>query len=664
MGGRLLDPMEDGSPDAEPVVVLSHGFWQRHFASDASIIGKTIRVDNKPATVIGIATPEFSGLSMDNPDMWIPITQHPYFIEGSHLLTEFSVDARGVTMFGRVKPGMTSAAVESELGLLAAELRKQHPDDIWEKETLPSSSGGYAKNLGGGRHGTGKEAPDEAYPLIGLVSTLTLLILGVACGNLGSLLLARGVAREREMAIRKAVGAASGRLIRQLFTESVLLALMGSMVGLSVGYFVLRSLMAASKAPGWLNPAPDWRVIVFATVLGFAAAIFFGLTPAVQVARQQHRKGRMRQFLVGGQVAASCILIIVAALLVRALDHALTANPGFEYQEVVSIDPGLAVHGYSAAKARTYLETLQNRLRAIPGIESVTMSSAPPLGNKKVVTGADIAGRSVDVHMYGVDTGFFNTMKIPLLRGRNLMRGDTRALIISKSFAMQWPTGDPLGKPFQMGDATYTVVGVCGSARLVAMQDPDAVEAYYLAGESDLSSMVMLLRASGPPEGLVPFVASVAKSIDPKIFPEVQLLKNSFRRKMEGSEYAAITAGLLGFVALLLACLGIVGLVSYAVSQRTKEIGIRMALGAKGSHVLSVVMKQLTRPICAGLIVGLAGAAALSQLLRRELFGVSNLDPIAYVAAIGIFGITVLLAALLPARRALRVDPSRSLRYE
>jgi predicted permease len=664
MLGRVFDAAEDGAADSAPVVVLSQGFWQRHFGADPWIAGKTIRLNDRPAIVIGVASQAFSGLSMDNPDLWLPIDQQPYFVTGSHLFTDFSVEAHGITMFGRLQTGLRAGTAENELRSLAAVLHQQHPADIWEKESLPSSPGGYAKNLGGGRHGTGTEQSDEGYPLMALVGSLTLLILAVACGNLGSLLLARGVAREREIAIRKAVGAGSGRLIRQLFTESVLLALHGAIAGLALGYVVLRGMMVMANTPAWLNPAPDWRMVLFAIGIGFASAIMFGLTPALQVARQRHRATRMRQVLIGAQIAASCVLVIVSALLVRALDHAVTTNPGFEYLQVVSIDPGLAAHGYSASSARTYLNTLQSRLRNLPGVESVSMTSSAPLGNRKVVTGADIAGRSLDVHMYAIDPEFFGTMKIPLLEGRNLTRSDRRAVVISKSFAQQWPERDPLGRPFQMGDASYTIIGIAGSARLVALQDPDAVEAYYLAGDADLPSMVVLLRTAGPPEGLVPFVASVAKSIDPKVFSDVQLMKSSFSRRMEGAEYAAISVSVLGFVALLLACLGIVGLVAYAVSHRTKEIGIRMALGASSAQVLSVVVRQLALPILAGSLAGVTGAAALSQLLRRELYGISYLDPIAYLGAIGVFVAMIGVAALLPARRALRVDPLRSLRYE
>jgi hypothetical protein len=284
---------------------------------------------------------------------------------------------------------------------------------------------------------------------------------------------------------------------------------------------------------------------------------------------------------------------------------------------------------------------------------------------------AEIGGRGVDIHVNRVDPPFFETMRIPLLRGRNLARGDTRAIIVSESLArLQWPGENPLGRSFKMGvdsagaEIRPTVVGVSGSARLLSPEDPDAVEIYQLAGASLLPSMVMLVRTSAPPEGIVPMVGSIAKTIDAKVFPVVELMKVSFQRRLATAEYGAVAVSLLGLLALGLACLGIVGLVAYAVSQRTKEIGIRMALGAKSADVLTVVLRQFSLPVVVGLVVGVAGAAALSQILRRQLYGISNLDPVTYVAAIGLFVVTVAVAAVLPARRALRVDPVRALRWD
>ncbi len=662
--GRMLEPALDDNPGAEPVVVLSYGFWRRHFGADASIAGKTIRLNAKPVTVVGVAPAAFSGLSLDKPDLWAPITQQPRLTDGSQLLTDFSADGGGVQMWGRLREGVTSRAAEQELQALATELHARHPNEIWEKEGLPSQPGGYATSLMvSARSGTGSEGSDELYPIFALVGALALLILAVACGNLGSLLLARGVNRQREIGIRIAIGAGRVRLIRQLFTESLLLAFLGSAAGLALGYVVLRSLMILTGAPAWPNPAPDGPVVVFALLIGFFAAVLFGLTPAWQTARQRHRATMFRQVLVGAQVAASCVLLIVAGLLVRALNHVMSADPGFAYQKVIAIDPGLATHGYSAARAVTYFEALGSRVRALPGVESVSLTPSPPLGRRRETAGVELEGRPLSVQINRVDPAFFATMKIPLLRGRNLRPGDTHAIVISESLARKWPTGDPLGGKFSMG-SDYIVVGVAGSARLIALENSDAVEVYLLADRADTASDAMLVETTASPEALARSVADLAAKMDPGVFPEIQLLKTSFREKLEPVESGALVVGVLSFIAQLLACLGIVGVVSYAVSQRVKEIAIRMALGARPSNILSVVLRQFSWPVLGGLAVGVAAAAGMSQILRQVLYGVSNLDPLAYGAAIALFAVTSAVAALWPARRALRVDPMRALRQD
>jgi hypothetical protein len=265
------------------------------------------------------------------------------------------------------------------------------------------------------------------------------------------------------------------------------------------------------------------------------------------------------------------------------------------------------------------------------------------------------------VHVNRVDPRFFQTMGIPLVRGRNLVRGEAGAVVVSESMARaHWPGDDPLGREFD----GRTVVGVAASARTAALQNPDAMEAYFAAQPDDMPSMVLLVKASGPPRGLAPFVASIARSADQAIFPEVTLLATSYSQRIRQAGTTAAGVSLLGASALLLACLGIVGLVAYSVSQRTKEIGIRMALGARAAHVLSSVLGQLTRPVLLGLAAGVVGAALVSQLLRRELYGVSVVDPLAYASAIVLFAAAVVLAALGPARRALRVDPMQALRND
>jgi predicted permease len=659
--GRLIDPVQDAAAGAEPVAVLSHGCWQRRFGRDPLIVGRVVTLNNAPVTVIGVASEEFGGLTLDDPDVWLPITRHPNVVKGSRLLSDYSLDGEGVRMWGRMRTGVTPAVVEDDLRGLAAALRVQQPNDIWEHERISSEPARRPSQGGGSSHGSGPPPTSKVYAILALTGTLVLLILAVACANLGSLLLARGVARDREITIRSAVGAGSARLLRQLFTESLLLAFLGSAAGVALGHVLLRMLMVLTGAPSWLDTTPDWRVLTFAIGMALVTAVLFGLAPAWQIARRRHRSTLIRQILIGAQVAASCVLLIVAGLLVRALDRVSSTHPGFDYQHTIAINPHLDAHGYAPERAAAYLDSLESRLLSLPGVESVARASTPPLGRKKTVARAEVDGRRVDIHVNHVDPGFFRTMGIPLLRGRNLVGGERQTMIVSDSLGRSlWSGQDPLGKQFD----GRTVVGVAGSARQMALQDPDAVEAYFPVEAVHLPSMAVLVKTMGPPDGLLLSVAAVARALDPDLFAETQLLKTAYREKLQETEKSAMAVSLLGLSALLLACLGIVGLVSYSVAQRTKEIGIRMALGATASHILSVVLRQLSRPVAGGLAAGVCAAAALSQILRRELYGLSSMDPAAYLAAVAVFVATVGVAALWPARRALRVDPLRALRNE
>jgi predicted permease len=403
-------------------------------------------------------------------------------------------------------------------------------------------------------------------------------------------------------------------------------------------------------------------VFLFAVGMALAAALFFGLAPALQIARQRQRKTTARQFLVGAQVAASCVLMIVAGLLVRATQHLLYTDPGFGYEQVISIDPGLASHGYTPAAARAYLDQFESRLRALPGVTSVALSSMPPLGHEKISTiTTNVGGSTVAIYPSWVEADFFRTMDIPLLRGRNLRPGEINAVILSESLARkQWPGQDPVGKRFWEKD----VVGVAVNARTMALNDGDAVEMYQAAQTTDMPGMVVLVKTAGAPESVPPTVMSLAESIDPKLFPYLRLLKSDFHRNVQQVENAAMVVSLLGIAAVLLAAIGLLGLVAYAVSERTKEIAIRIALGARPSHVLAAILRQFVWPVAFGVLAGVAGTAALSQFLRRVLFGVSNLDPAGYLGGIGVLIAIATVAAALPGRRALRVDLMRALHYE
>ena len=665
--GRVLTTIPDESPGAAPVVVLGHGFWQSHFGADPSIVGKTIRINDKPATILGVAASDFSGLGsgVREPAFWAPVTQQPYFVKNSALLTDWSLESPGVSLWGRIGPGQSAKAAEDELESLAAQLRREHPDQIWERERLLSEPGGYVTSMiAGNRRGTGAEERDPVFPIFGLAATLTGLILAVACGNLGSILLARGLARQREISIRVAIGAGNGRLVRQLFTESVLLALTGSCAGLVLGAAVLRSLLAFSGAPQWMDATPDWRVAAFSLALGFASAIFFGLTPALQIGRQRRRAQWVRHALIGAQVAASCVLLVVAGLLARALNHATAIPPGFEYERVIGLAPGLSGNGYTPVRAQAYLDGVEQRLRGMAGVESVALALCPPLGRVSTTAGMDINTHHVEFDVNHVSSSYFETMAIPMLRGRAMRPGERHVAVISDAMARQaWPGEDAIGKSMELGDR-FIVIGVAGNVRSLKFGGSDTVQAYFPIEEKHWPSLAVLVKTAGSPKPLANPVAAVAEQSDPNLFPEVTLLSSDFQTNLEGAEYSTLAVSTLGLSAQLLACLGIVGLVSYAVSQRVKEIGIRMALGASPLRVLSVVLRNLSMSVCAGLIAGLIGAAALSQVLRGRLFGLSHLDPGAYVAAIGFFVVSAAIAAVIPAQRALRIDPLKALRHE
>jgi predicted permease len=654
--GRLFDPIHDGPPQAAPVVVLSFEFWQRRFGADPSIVGKTIHLNKKQVTVVGVTPFDFASLGGQHPELWLPISQVPYFLEGSKVLTDSS--AGGVRMWGRLAPGVTAKAAEQELLSLTNELRREHPKEIWDKEYIHSEPGGHLQVM----------QPDM-YQVAAMVSVLMLLILAVACANVGGLLLARGVKREHEIGIRVAIGASRKRIFRQLFTESVFLAVLGSAVGAALGYVVVRETLRRLDAPKWLSAVPDWRVTLFAFGTALVAALLFGLAPALQIARQRQRKTIARQLLVGAQVAASCVLLIVAGLLVRAVLHTLYTDPGFGYEQIITVDPGLGRHGYKDDAARAYLDQMQSRLRALPNVKSVALVRIPPLGHTVSRIGTEIAGHPVDIYPNWTEPDFFKSMGIPLLRGRNLLPGEKNAVIVSASLARKsWPGEDPIGKPFLTGEEPQkqrdTIVGVVGNARVNSLNDGDAVEIYWAAQQSDMPEMTVVVKTAGAIEGLAPIVRSIAESLDPKVFPEIRNLKGLYKDSVSQVEMIATVVTLIGLIAIFIAAVGIIGLVSYSVSERIKEIAIRIALGAGRWHVLSAILVQFVRPVAMGLLVGIAATAAFSGLLRQGLYGVNNLDPASYLGAIALLLVVAATAALIPAKRALGVDPMRALHHD
>jgi predicted permease len=652
--GRLFDPVIDTSA-SDPVVVLGYPYWQHHFGGDPNVIGKAIRINQQPATIIGVTPEILATPGHAHPDLWLPMKKVPYFVPGSTALVDTG-SSGSVEMWARLAPGVSAKAAEQELLTLTNERRKQFPKDLWKDEFIHSEPGGHDQLM-----------QPEMTVAMSAIGGLVFLILAVACANLGGLMLARGVSREHEISIRVAIGAGRGRIFRQLFTESLLLSALGSAAGLILGYIVLRITMANANAPTWMTATPDWKVVTFTFVVGFVAAALFGLAPALQISRQRQRRTIIRQVLLAAQIAASCLLLIVAGLLVRAAQHALYANPGFQYEQVLAVDLGLGSHGYKPAEARSFLEEFRTRVHAIPGVTSVAVSSMQPLGHIRMSTISNtIHGHLVRIFPFTVDPDFFSTMQVPLLRGRLFLPGEKHAVIVSDSLARkQWPGEDPIGKQDASGSSEGdVVVGVVANARLMDMQDGDTVELYHPAREEDMADLTVLIKTQGAPDGLAPTLHSIVQNLDPKLFPDVRTLKSEFKYDTQSAGNIARIISLLGMVAVLLSSLGILGLAAYTVSQRTKEIAIRLALGASKVQLLVAVLRQFSWPVAIGLLVGAGSTAAVSRLLRRILYGVSNLDPISYATAILLLVAIVTVAALLPAKRALNLDVARALHQE
>jgi predicted permease len=651
--GHLFDAAWDAAASA-PVCVLSFRLWQRKFDGDPSIVGKAIRLDGKPATVVGVTSEAFASLGTDDPDVWLPLLQHSYFAEGSKPLADPNFEG-SIGMWGRLAPGVTTSNAEQELLSLTNQLRKIYPTVIWDHEYIVITPGAHFFSFDGG---------PGSPPVLALVGLLVFLILAIACANLSGLLMARGASREREIQLRFDLGARKMRVFRQLLTENLLLGLLGSVAALPLSYGVLRLVLVYSNAPAWMSALPDWRVFLFTSAMGFVAALLFGLLPTLQMVRRKRNRSLWHQFVVCAQVGASCVLLILAGLLVRATLHTLYSDAGFGYEQVLSVDPGMSGHGFASAQAKAYLDQLQNRLRAVPGVTFVSTARVPPLVNTIVmITNIDVDGRRITIYPNWVGPEFFQTMRIPLLRGHYFHIGEKNAVILSESLARKrWPGEDSIGKQWEKSNDV--VVGVVGNTRAMELNNTDATEIYYPPTADDFAEMSVLVRAAGDPNTLTPTIKAIAGTIDAGLYPTVTPLTTGFRKNVSQVEQIATIISMLGSIAIFLAVVGLLGLVSYAVSQRTKEIAVRLALGANRIEILTAVLWRFAWPVVIGLVAGVAITAGLSQILRRALFGISGLDPISYVGAMAILIAVLAAAALPPIRRAFQLDIARTLHFE
>ena len=640
--GRVLTP-DDERPDAEPAAVIGELFWQRRLGGDPAVIGRAVRVNGKLLRVVGVM-PRSAKI---RGDVWMPLVRQPYVVEGSTLLTDWNA---ALDLYGRLRPGVSPQASQQETLALAASLRERRPDRVWKGEYLEA------------RPILEFDSNSEEFKIALTAAALVLLLLVAACANLGTLVLARGVTREREIRVRMALGAGRLRVVRQLFTESLLLAVLSALCALLLSSVVLKVMQLQHISTASL--VPDWRALAATFGAAMLAALVFGLPSAFRLASLVPRAGRASTIFLGAQVAVSCLLLVVSSLLVNSMQRLRATDPGFDYRHLVWISPGLKAHGYGGPAAQAYLDLLRARTAALPEVQATSQVWLGPWGGLRL--GADWMGRQYAGNH--VDPQFLDTMGMRLVRGRNFRPGEDGVAIITEAAArVLWPDQDALGTSLPWGTQGQTVIGVVRNASTGYVGNPEPLEFYLPPSRSDAPDSVLLIRVSGSPRDFVRRLQDTARDLDARLQPTVQVVTDTYDREMEKASAAIAVIAILGTVAILLSVIGLAGLAGYTVAQRTREIGLRIALGARASHVVRAILAPMSRPIVIGFVCGALGGSAVATVLRSgipTMSGLNVFDPLPYVMAMAFFAAVVALSILAPGRRATRINPIQALQHE
>jgi predicted permease len=643
------------------VAVLSDDLWRSAFNADPAIAGKTVLLNGRGFTVGGVAPPGFHGTEAAFASFWVPIGAQSILEPQADFLLKR--DTSWLVLMGRAKAGIPLAQIRADLSVIASRIDAAEPG---RKTTLIAGPATFA-------------SMPEARSIVTGVGAVILAAVGmvllVACANVANLLLARAAGRQKEIAIRISVGATRWRLVRQLMTESMLIAFLGGALGWAAAIWSFDAILAVVSThlpkaiPQFaLNLAPDMRMFAYTLGITIVTGFVFGLAPALSATRRSvdfgsKTTGVLRQSLVGVQIAVCMILLIGAGLMLRALYRAQTIDPGFEMKHVTAISFNLAPHGYTTQRAAAFQQQLIGRLSSIPGVDAVAETRVLPLSDSHHFGGFRLpGGDDLTLEENFVSPNYFGLLNIPIVRGRNFTPNETSVVIPTESAARRlWPGQDPIGRVLEDGKTQYQVIGVARDAQVSHLGRSNETYLYFPAGPKEQLRELLLVHAATPVSDKV---RATLRAADPNLAVEIAPLEDNLDWWRTPSRLVAILAGSLGALALVLASIGVYGVVSFAVSRRIREIGIRMALGADSRVVYKLILRQSMRPVLIGAFIGIAGCAAVSRVLSSMLFGVSSYDLLAFTIVPAFLIAIALGASYLPARRATRIDPMSALRQE
>jgi predicted permease len=683
--GRFFTQAEDKPGDPRRVMVLSHAFWKRRFAADPGILGRELQINRDAFTVIGVAPEEFSGNSMMAAEAWFPISNLPSIMPGGSFLN--SRASCWVMAIGRLKPGVTLAQARADVSSITAQMLREHPREdegrsflVLPSRLLPGEALGYVMAF--------------MAVLMGIVG----LILLIVCINVAGILLVRATARRREVATRLALGASRARIVRQLLTEGVLLFLVGGGLGGLVAVWMcdfLVRMIPELPVPVSLTLHLDWRVMLFALGIAFVSGILSTLAPALQstrfgiaVALKDEAQGgahrlRLRNALVLGQVALSLLLLACGGLFLRALARARTLDPGFSVENLQVTELDFSLAGYGEQDGTLAAERLMERVRALPGVQGASMAWSLPLdGSGHGLGGIERPGGAegfIEIDWNVITPGYLSAMRIPILRGRDITEADDRAapgvVIVNETLARRfWPSQDPVGRQVRVGEPsadgsdagirTLTVIGVARNHLYRSLGDDARSFIYVPLRQNYVRNLNLIVRTTAG--GTVfPGIRAAVREINPGLpVLHMQSLKEYTGIGLLPQRIAAWLSGCLGAVGLFLTGLGLYGITAFSVGQRTREVGIRVALGASRRDILGLILRSGAKLAVAGMLVGLALSLAAAKLIAGLLVGVNPWDPLTFAAVAVLMGGVLLVASYIPAWRAARVDPTVALRYE